>query len=200
MVTWSLVYYWSEWAIRLVMLVYVPQKRSAAAARGWLLFIFLLPWPGLIVYTMIGRPYLTRRRVLLQARISEIIREEQAQRARPGRELKPELPAEFSHVVRLAQNLGDFQIFPGNAIELIDDYQGAIDRIVADIDGAVHHVHLLYYIFADDRTGNSVADSLGRAVGRGVSCRVLMDGTGAKGGLGRLAAKLERLRGEAVAL
>src|SRR5258706_5765011 len=99
MVTWSLVYYWSEWAIRLVMLCYVPQKRSAAAARGWLLFIFLLPWPGLIVYTMIGRPYLTRRRVLLQARISEIIREEPAQRARPGPDLTPHLSAEVSHML-----------------------------------------------------------------------------------------------------
>src|SRR5882672_9938110 len=132
MLSWSLIYYWSEWAIRLVMLVYVPQKRSAAAARGWLLFIFLLPWPGLIVYTMIGRPYLQRRRVVLQAKISQLIREEQARRVMPGREVAPQLPAEFSHVVRLAQNLGDFQIFPGNAIELMDDYQGTIDRIVGD--------------------------------------------------------------------
>src|SRR5689334_10090533 len=167
MLSWSLVYYVSEWVIRLVMLVYVPQRRSAAAARGWLLFIFLLPWPGIMVYTMIGRPYLPRRRMVLQARISQIIREEQAQQGtRPvaGRDLAGlGLPAELSHVVRLAENLGDFQIIPGNGIELLDDYQGAIDRIVSDIDAAVHHVHLLYYIFANDRTGNSVADALGRA-------------------------------------
>ena len=71
MVTWSLVYYWSEWVIRLVMLVHVPAKRSAAAARSWLLFIFLLPWPGMIAYALIGRPYLPRRRVALQARLSQ---------------------------------------------------------------------------------------------------------------------------------
>ena len=205
MLSWSLVYYWSEWVIRLVMLVYVPQRRSAAAARGWLLLIFLLPWPGIIVYTMIGRPYLPRRRVKLQARISQIIREEQAQRqtAGParGRELAElGLPAELSHVVRLAENLGDFQIFPGNAIELIDDYQGAIDRIVSDIDAAVHHVHLLYYIFANDRTGNCVAAALARAVGRGVSCRVLMDGRGSKACLASMGGKMRRAGVEVVTL
>jgi cardiolipin synthase len=110
------------------------------------------------------------------------------------------LPAELSHVVRLAENLGDFQIFPGNAIELLDDYQGAIDRIVSDIDAAVHHVHLLYYIFADDRTGNHVADALARAVGRGVSCRVLMDGRGSKACLASMGGKLRRAGVEVVTL
>ena len=35
-----------EWAIRLIMLAYVPQRRTTAAARSWLLLIFLLPIPG----------------------------------------------------------------------------------------------------------------------------------------------------------
>ena len=48
-------YYISEWAVRLVMLVYVPQKRTPAATRTWLLLIFLLPWPGLIIYAAFGR-------------------------------------------------------------------------------------------------------------------------------------------------
>jgi len=200
MLTWSLLYYVSEWVVRLVMLVYVPQRRSAAAARGWLLLIFLLPWPGLILYTLIGRPYLPKRRTALQAKVSELIREEQARRIMPGREVTPELPANFSHAVTLAQNLGDFQIFPGNAIELLDAYDATIGRIVADIDAAEHHVHLLYYIFADDTTGQRVADALVRAIGRGVSCRLLMDGTGSKVALGRMGTKLRQAGVEVVRL
>jgi cardiolipin synthase len=200
MLTWSLLYYISEWVIRLVMLAYVPQKRSAAAARGWLLLIFLLPWPGVILYMLIGRPFLPRKRMALQARVSQMIREAQARRVMPGREVMPDLPANFTHAVTLAQNLGDFQIFPGNAIELLDDYDATIDRIVGDIDSAASHVHLLYYIFADDRTGHRVADALVRAVARGVSCRVLMDGTGSKVALGRMGAKLRAANVEVVKL
>src|SRR5258706_15861132 len=114
MAAWQWIYYIGEWVIRFVMLIYVPQKRSAAAARGWLLMIFLLPWPGLILYALIGRPYLPQRRMALQLKLSKMIRDEQAIRARGQRvEVVPDLPPEFAHVVKLGQNLGDFQIFGG---------------------------------------------------------------------------------------
>jgi hypothetical protein len=76
---WSLVYLISEWSIRLVMLVYVPQRRSAAATRTWLLLIFLLPWPGLVLYALFGRIYVPHRRIEQQDRASHKIRAVQAQ-------------------------------------------------------------------------------------------------------------------------
>ena len=55
----------------------------------------------------------------------------------------------------------------------LPDYDDAIARLIADIDAATRHVHLLYYIFADDPIGNRVGDALVRASGRGGACRVL---------------------------
>src|SRR4051812_19853574 len=71
---WTGLFLLSEWTIRLVMLVYVPQRRNTAAARAWLLFIFFLPWIGLIVYAVVGRAYLSRRRVALQKEVFERLR------------------------------------------------------------------------------------------------------------------------------
>ena len=34
----------SDWAIRLGMLVVVPNRRSPEAAKGWLIFVMVLPW------------------------------------------------------------------------------------------------------------------------------------------------------------
>ena len=149
---WSLLYLISEWAIRFVMLIYVPQKRSAAASRTWLLFIFLLPWPGLILYWLFGRIYLPARRVQMQERASRFIREAQAQigsrvAAEPG--LSPTLLG----IPELARQLGDFEVLAGNRVDLLADYTGTIDRIVADIDSAKQHVHLLFYIFLADESG-----------------------------------------------
>ena len=76
---WSVLYFASEWAIRFIMLVYVPQRRTAAASRTWLLLIFLLPWPGLALYAMFGRIYVPRRRMELQERASVRIQTVQAQ-------------------------------------------------------------------------------------------------------------------------
>ena len=189
MLNWSLLYLISEWVIRFVMLIYVPQRRSAAASRTWLLFIFLLPWPGLALYWLFGRIYLPVRRVQMQERASRFIREAQAQiGARVT--VEPELPAALQSIPALATRLGDFATLAGNHVELLPDYAATIERIIADIEAAHQHVHLLFYIFLADQTGLRVAEALERAATRGVSCRVLMDAVGSSQGLQRLAPKL----------
>ena len=70
MVNWAWLYVASEWLIRLLMLVYVPQRRSPAAARTWLLLIFIHPWVGLGLYAIFGRVYVPQRRIDLQTRVS----------------------------------------------------------------------------------------------------------------------------------
>ena len=186
---WSLSYLISEWIIRFAMLVYVPQRRSAAASRTWLLLIFLLPWPGLLLYGLFGRIYLPRRRIEMQERASARIREVQAQRR--GVSSEPhEFPPDLRPLILLGQQLGDFEVCSGNSVELLTGYQGAVDRLVADIDAARMSAHLLFYIFAPDSTGDRVGAALLRAAGRGVRCRVLMDAVGSKLGLRDLAPRL----------
>ena len=187
--TWAALHMASEWIIRVVMLVYVPQRRSPAAARSWLLLIFIFPYLGLILYSIFGRPYLSSHRIQLQQRATRLLQTARRQvlQKYSGR---PALNGPFVQAVTLAENLGDFGMVGGNQVELITDYNGAIDRLVADIDAASQHVHLLYYIFAHDETGVRVADALGRAVQRGVQCRVLMDGLGSKRGLRTLAPRM----------
>src|SRR5579871_2788792 len=152
---WSLPYLISEWAIRLVMLVYVPQRRAAAASRTWLLLIFLLPWPGLILYAIFGRIYVSKRRLALQRRASAHIRAVQAQIAERAF-ARSALPPDSAAIASLVARLGDFEPFAGNHVELLTDYAAAIDRLVADIEAARHHVHLLSYIYCDDETGQKV--------------------------------------------
>jgi cardiolipin synthase len=186
MPTWSQLYIASEWIIPLVMLFYVPQKRSTAAARTWLLLIFLLPVPGLLVYLVIGRIHLPKKRIQQQARASRHIRAVQEQMGAHG-VVQPELPPNLAAAAMLATQLGDFEVFGGNCVELLTYYEGSLARLVADIDAAQHHVHLLYYIFEADETGRRVADALVRAAKRGIKCRVLMDAVGSKHGLAKLA-------------
>src|ERR1700733_13046110 len=114
---WSLLYLISEWGIRLVMFVYVPQRRSPAAARTWLLFIFLLPWPGLVLYWLFGRIYLPANREKRQDRPPEPVRRARGQLGARVAE-NPDLPAEFKFVPGLVHKLGDFETLGGNQVEL----------------------------------------------------------------------------------
>lgn len=176
-----------EWVIRLVMLVYVPQRRSTAAARSWLLLIFLLPIPGVLVYAAIGRIRMPAERLARQRRASGMIRD--WQRAHP---VAPPPDARTARLAQLVHALGDFRALDGNAVELLPDYGASIDRLAADIDAATASVHLLYYIFADDDHGGRVVSALLRARARGVECRVLVDAVGSrKFRLGELLARLQ---------
>jgi cardiolipin synthase len=182
-------YYVSEWVIRLVMLVYVPQRRTSAATRTWLLLIFLLPWPGLIVYALFGRIRVPQLRREKQARASKDIRRTEA-KLLAKRSVLGTVPPAYESASTLAYATGDFEPFGGNRVELLDDYAASIARLIADLDGARHHAHLLFYIVEDDATGRSVADALLRAAARGVQCRVLIDAVGGEHGLARLAPRL----------
>jgi cardiolipin synthase len=188
--TWATLYFLSEWAIRLVMLAVVPLRRTPDAAKGWLLLLFFLPWLGLALYFFIGRPRFPRWRGELLAELLPRIRTQIARLRDDPHFRQPELPASLGQAVRLASELGRLPVLGGTRVELLPDYDGAIERLVADIDAAERHAHLLYYIFADDRTGGRVIEALRRAAARGVACRVLFDSVGSKRWRHRLLGKL----------
>lgn len=66
----------------------------------------------------------------------------------------------------------------GNRLTLLPDGPQRLDRLIALIDGATESLRILYYIFLGDAAGTRVRDALIRAVERGVSVSVLVDGFG----------------------
>lgn len=193
--SWGTLYVAGEWIVRVGALFYVPQRRTPSAARAWLLLIFFLPYVGLALYALIGRAFLPRRRLAMQARIGEAL----------GRVLPSPEPARaaggpLAPAARLAARLSEFAVVEGNGFELLPDYDAALDRLVAEIDGATGYAHLLYYIFENDDAGARVAAALARAAARGVTVRVLMDAIGSRGGLRGLAPRLRAAGAEVVAV
>src|SRR5262245_28420636 len=180
---WAWIFFLSEWAIRLAMLVVVPFRRTPAAAKGWLLLIFFEPWVGLVLYLLIGRARLPRWQREQLAKLPRAMAHVAARLANHPNVFHPEVGHALARAVTLAENLGQSPILGGNAVEVLVDYDETIARLVADIDQAESHVHLQFYIFADDRTTAPVIEALGRAAGRGVRCRVLADAIGSRAGL-----------------
>jgi cardiolipin synthase len=178
--SWSLLYYLSEWIIRVVMLFEVPRRRHPNSAMAWLLVIFFLPWPGLALYWMIGSNRLPRRRIELHTEMLDRLRLISEPIDGHPNIARPELGPRAMEAVKLAEHLGYMPILGGNEVELIAETETFIDKLIADIDAARQHVHLLFYIFVNDATGRRVADALARAVRRGVKCRVLVDAVGSR--------------------
>ncbi|WP_046869632.1 cardiolipin synthase [Microvirga massiliensis] len=177
-VSWASLYLISEWIIRMLMLVIIPFRRSPEAAKGWLLFGFFLPWPAAALYLLIGRPDYPKWRRLQFAKLPSVLRGEVSRVRELEARQEPDLPHNLAQAARLIQKLGHFPALNGNGAELLSQYEATLDRIVADIDAATSHVHLLFYIFSYDTSGKKIIAALARAVDRGVVCRVLIDALG----------------------
>ncbi|HEX5182995.1 MAG TPA: cardiolipin synthase [Allosphingosinicella sp.] len=162
----------SEWIIRIVMLFFVPTRRTPQAAQAWLLLIFFLPIPGAILYAAIGRPRFPGWRTERFHRLAPFFSEVASRLRAAG------AAAEGDEAAALAGRLGALAATQGNAIEFLADYDETIARIVEDVDAAQESIRILIYIFADDETGQQVIDALCRAAARGVACHVLIDAFG----------------------
>ena len=66
----------------------------------------------------------------------------------------------------------------GNRLTLLTDGPERLDTLLALIDGARTSLRLMYYIYANDRSGRLVRDALMRALERGVKVSLLIDGFG----------------------
>lgn len=177
---WALLVVASDWAIRLAMLAVIPVRRSPDAAKGWLLLVFFLPWVGLLLYLAIGRPRLPRWRIERNQKVrGDLVRLRSRLMAHPAM-IPSVVEPRFEPTMRLAERLAAIPPLTGNGGEILIDYDVMVERLVADVDAARDHVHLLYYLFADDATGRRVIEALGRARRRGVECRVLYDSMGSR--------------------
>jgi cardiolipin synthase len=189
---WLNVFITAEWAVRLAMVVIVPFRRSPEAAKGWLLLIFFEPTAGLLLYLLIGRPSLPEWRTQRSVEFDELSKPTLERLARDPNIFHPDLGAGLDHCVRLAENLGELPILGGNAADVVADYDGTTDQLIADIDAARDHVHLLYYIIGNDDTADRVVAALVRAVDRGLVCRVLADSLGSRPAFDKLRPRLQK--------
>jgi cardiolipin synthase A/B len=167
-----------QWTIRVLSLIIVPFRRSPSAAKAWLLLIFFQPLVGLGLYLIFGRAiqprWLQRRRRAWGRMFGTILQNISTITTKRGLNLKHDLPLQATYLQK------HFPLPPsgGNKVELIADYDTFNDQLIADIQSARHHVHLLFYIFKNDTVGNRVVAALGEAAARGVTCRVLLDAIG----------------------
>lgn len=167
-----------DWSIRIWALFIVPRNRKPSSATSWLMVIFLLPIPGVILYLLLGNPKLPEHRQASQRRIDNVITDtiRQFKRSRDtDKLLSAKAPEMYEPLSKLCFSLTCLPVFDGNKIELQPDYQKSIDELVKDIDSAQTFVHLEYFIMVLDETTEPLFEAMARAVQRGVIVRVMYD-------------------------
>jgi cardiolipin synthase len=171
--------YLLDLAIKLIALGVVPRNRRPSSGMAWLLLILLIPFLGFVIFLVLGRTRLERRRTEQQAEVNAIV----ADRTNQVPTLETDFPGPpyVASVATLNRNLGAQPVMPGNRVDLFPGYVDSITAMTAEVDRASAWVHVEFYITAWDEVTGSFYEALVRAVERGVTVRLLFDHLGSRG-------------------
>jgi cardiolipin synthase len=164
----------------LIIRVMLRPHREPASRIAWVAVITALPVFGIIAYLLFGEVNIGRKRVNRLRKVFEGMPELAACAAGDEANFTAEIPSRYEHLFRLGKSISGMQPVGGNSARLMADSNSAIDQMVDDIDAAVDHVHLLFYIWLPDNNGRKIVEALKRAVGRGVTCRAMVDNLGSR--------------------
>ncbi|MDB1144723.1 MAG: cardiolipin synthase [Alcaligenaceae bacterium] len=147
---------------------------------AWFIIIVLFPYFGALIYWLFGEVKLGFRADSEAQKIINRLQTFAPQVLGQVNTLTDKIPMNYRHGFAYAQSVNGFYPVAGNRIELLEDADSTLQRMIADIDAAREQVHVLYYIWLSDHTGTSIAEALMRAAKRGVVCRVMADAMGSR--------------------
>jgi cardiolipin synthase A/B len=171
--------YLLDLTIKVIALGVIPKNRRPSSGMAWLLLIMIIPFIGFLIFLVLGRTKLERRRFEQQAEVNAIVAERTAdvptlESGFPG-------PTYVESVATLNRNLGAQPATPGNRVDLFPGYSDSIAAMTAEVEKAVSWVHVEFYITAWDDVTAPFYEALVRAVERGVTVRLLFDHLGSRG-------------------
>src|SRR5262245_51958847 len=160
----------------------VLYKRVSRAAIAGVVFVWLVPLVGAVLYFVFGVTRLRRQAALLRSGLERYRSEPVLSECSPE-ELHRHLPGHTGHLHMLARVVGSVVERPllgGNAIEPLRNGDEAFPAMLQAIQEARASLSFVTYIFDRDPIGLQFAHVLGEAKRRGVEVRVLIDATGTK--------------------
>lgn len=155
--------------------ILLRRHRQPETRAAWLLIVLGLPYVGALAYLLLGQTSIGKSRIkAMQQIFADLPRVEVA--ALPGDALSEKART----MLRVGESISGYAPVGGNAMQLMAGSDATIASMIADIDAATDHVHLVFYIWLDDGNGTRMAEAVMRAARRGVACRVMIDDIGSR--------------------
>ena len=179
---WAVVAYvaWSVIQIGFIVRVLLRPNREASSRVAWIVVIAVFPLLGVVAYLLVGETSIGRKRIARARQAVANMPVPDYGASKFSARDHDTLPDRWMPIFRLGETINGFEPVTGNTATLPADSNAAIDALIADIDTAEDHVHLMFYIWLTDTNGLKVADALKRAAARGVTCRAMADDLGSR--------------------
>lgn len=175
---WTTLFFLAHTTLSLLIIarVLVRPRVEPSVRLAWIMVIEAIPLVGIAAYLLFGEVRMKQAEVQRMAdvrgRLTDIRPQGPLIRADPADPAGP--------VIAANEAVGGQPATFGNRLTLLEESDGAIDRLIEAIDAAQDHVHVLFYIWLPDASGTKLALALCRAEDRGVQCRVIVDALGSR--------------------
>ncbi len=165
----------------LVVLRVLYDTRSGAKALAYILFIILVPGVGILFYFSFGVNYRKRKLYskkivedeVLAQKISSHLHNYSEEVLRSGN-----LSPEHRNLARFIYSASNSPLTGSNAVQLLLNGEQKFPEVLAALQEAASHIHIEYYIYENDNTGNAIADVLILKAQEGVEVRFMYDDFG----------------------
>ena len=170
--------------ILLVVSRVLYDTRSTTKTLSYILFIVFVPFIGIIFYFSFGINY--RKRKLYSKKIveDETLRERIRKKMNTYSDTVSNagLTSEKSEtLIEFIRRAGSSPLTANNKVQLLINGEEKFPVVLKELEKATSHIHLEYYIYEDDITGNQIADILIKKAKQGVEVRFMYDDFGSHG-------------------
>jgi cardiolipin synthase len=160
-----------------LIVVFIPwvllSKKDATATVAWCLLVLFVPLLGALLFWGFGYNYLLHR-----------IRHQRGERG--GHRKPPPQPggppqqadSNQSDLGELAERVNAYPLRRGNALTVYHETEQAYSALLDAVAAARQYIHLEYFIFRSDATGNRLLELLTNKAKEGVEVRLLVDAMG----------------------
>lgn len=159
--------------IAATIILILSENRNPVRSLSWVIVLVLIPVAGFILYLIFGQ-YFRRDKIISRKSIKRI-----------GNLNIPEydirtvdthiLTNQQLNLVKLLRHNNNALALPGNKIDILLNGEDTFEAMFKAIEEAKEHIHIEFYIFADDRISNQMRELLIKKAKQGVRVRMIYD-------------------------
>lgn len=167
----------------MAQLIVVLESRNPEKTASWLAIFAVCPFFGLILYVLFGRSpreaKLFRLKHLPGSRLPQISSRQKEELSSQNIFFQ-EGSAGSKRLARLLLQSGFAPLSRNNQITVLTNGEEKFRALLRDLELAIDHIHMEYYIFHADQIGTDVQNILIRKAQAGVNVRMIFDGLGSR--------------------
>lgn len=181
-INWITLPEWVYWILTMLyvctivscIVVVLSENRNPIKSIAWIIVLIYLPFVGLIFYFFFGRSI--RSLHMISRRKKRKLMHDKAKYQTTVDNIG--IKGETRQIVKLAGALNGAILQANNEIDIFTTGAEKFEALKRDLQNARNSIYLQYYIFADDKTGNEIAEILCAKAAEGVKVKVIYDHVG----------------------